>query len=362
MENDEIQDPKKIDKPLATRTQIENLDLDSEGSTENGRNSCLSFPCIETLDLDPDEAIFLSNMSDYDKCRLESILGREQAMVSAGYKKQTTGFRSIVGMQAPSSSKKGELMSQRGSKFDDVTVSHREHLLNSQKVQYHREESNHHVEDDHEREGSSNEDPPLMPFSEDPIPISATPRKVPPSTDDNIERPEDITPRTAARKRRHPGHQELFRSIGATTPMKSKREEVDPKVVDVFVHILAEEEGFNLTKACPTRPFFVLFIERFGLASGQGFIASSSPEYINRVWRRNFTEGGLRAPHNLCPHCTQLAPKTTDQNSFETSLFSCPLCELEPKTWNSLRCHLQTKHAGECKPAIKELRNQASIC
>ena len=142
------------------------------------------------------------------------------------------------------------------------------------------------------------------------------------------------TPRTLARKRRDPQLTEKCREVGFKTPSKDAlKEPVNKALVNILVHFLAEKLNLDLQTKCPTEPFLVRFIEEFGLEKGQGLIASTSPSYMRKIWRKNFTSNVNQAPHAPCIYCTT---RNEDLGTQVVS-YKCPICNIDLSSWNSLR-------------------------
>ena len=203
-----------------------------------------------------------------------------------------------------------------------------------------------------------------------------TPNKIeesarPEENESSINLEENETPRTVARKRRKPVLEAIFKNEGGETPRK-KKGHVSVKMVGIFTHVLAEQEGVDLRRGTPTKWFWQLMIDKFGLCKGQGFIGSTSPDYLCRVWRQNFTEGGRSGPHQEGVYCgTDFVKRVNnDQDGGHIHKrppaplpeYSCPVCGKERSTWNSLRSHIQLKHAGDAKTLIMGAKSQVGQC
>ena len=136
------------------------------------------------------------------------------------------------------------------------------------------------------------------------------------------------------------------------------KQPVNPLLVDILLHFLADKEGVDVRQACPTEPFWNLFVQEFGLENGQGLIASNSSSYIRKVWRKKFTTNQGRAPHKQCMYCPPASGSSCDRT---TTSFNCPLCSTSLSTWESLRCHIQKKHKDSAKTLITDLKKDVSL-
>ena len=95
---------------------------------------------------------------------------------------------------------------------------------------------------------------------------------------------------------------------------------------------------------------------------GQGFIGSDSPSYVCKLWRHKFTSGDRKAPHVVCRFCPEFSNSGDNQDVSEQAgeAYICPVCGVNPSTWNSLRSHIQKKHQNSAKSILEEFKSKVS--